>query len=116
MFEGGGGGTAQVQTDLLTQGANEAGTTADGLDMMLRNLMDNLSPLMTAWLGQGGTAFQTVRVQFEEEMRALNGALHSIGESMGLSSTNYVNADDEMAADLQAAGATSTQITRLLAE
>jgi hypothetical protein len=49
-------------------------------------------------------------------MRALNGALRSIGESMGISSTNYVNADDEMAADLQAAGATSTQITRLLAE
>jgi WXG100 family type VII secretion target len=114
MFEGGGGGTAQVDTALLTEAANEAGTTADGLDTMLRNLMTNLSPLIEAWKGQGGTAFQGVQEQFDEEMRALNSALRSVGDSMGVSSTNYVNADDEMVSDLRSVGATTSQITRLL--
>lgn len=115
MFEeGGGGGTAQVATDLLTSGANEAGTTADGLDTMLRNLVNNLLPLADAWQGRGGTSFQNVQLQLEEEMQTLNAALRSIAESMGIASTNYATADDEMEADLLAAGANAGQITRLM--
>lgn len=117
MFEGGGGGGGLMQSDteLLTSAAIEAGTTAEGLDTMLRNLMGRLEPLMTEWLGQGGTAFQNVRLEFENEMGKLNRALNSIGEDMGLSSADYVGADDQMAADLVAAGASSEQVATLLA-
>lgn len=109
------GSGVQTETGLLTAGAIEAGNTAEGLDTMLRNLMGRLEPLMEQWLGSGGTAFQNVRLEFENEMGKLHRALTSIGEDMGLSSTDYVNADEEMAADLVQAGATSEQVTTLLA-
>lgn len=47
-------------------------------------------------------------------MGKLHRALISIGEDMGLSSTDYANSDEEMAADLVQAGATSEQIETLL--
>jgi WXG100 family type VII secretion target len=117
MFDeaGGGGGLMQSDTELLTSGAIEAGTTAEGLDGLLRGLMERLSPLMTEWLGEGGGAFQRVREEFGIEMDKLNRALTSIGEDMGLSSTDYVNADDMMRSDLIAAGASSEQVSTLLA-
>lgn len=116
MFEeaGGGGGLMQADTAQMTSAAMEAGTTAEGLDLMLKNLMDNLSPLLVAWRGSGGTTFQNVRLAVEEEMKTLNRALHSIGEDMGLSSTDYLNADDEVAEAMAAAGGTDGSITRLL--
>lgn len=117
MLEDGAGGTSLMQgdTELIRSGAIEAGTTAEALDTMLRNLMGRLEPLMDRWLGAGGGAFQTVRIEFENEMGKLNRALTSIGEDIGLSSADYVTTDDEMAADLRAAGATQEQVDVLLA-
>lgn len=115
MFEeGGGGGTAQVITAELTSAANEAASTADNLDTMLSNLVSNLAPLESAWRGSGGMSYQSLQLLFEEEMKALDGALRSLGGSMGIASTNYDTTDEDMRADLEAVGATSGQITRLL--
>jgi ESAT-6 family protein len=119
MFDdsGGGGGPggnlAQVDPALLTAAAIDAGETAEGLDTLLRNLMDNLSPLLTEWQGVGGAAFQNVRDAFDVQMRDLNRALRSLGEDMGLSSRDYVNADEEMRDILIATGATDGQVGRL---
>jgi WXG100 family type VII secretion target len=117
MFEGGGGGGGLMQsdTDQLTSAAIEANNTAEALDTMLRNLMDRLSPLMTEWLGAGGSRFQVVRQEFEIEMGKLDSALRSVGEDMGVTSVDYSTADEDMAADLAQAGASTEQIDVLLA-
>jgi WXG100 family type VII secretion target len=117
MFEDGGGGSGLMQSDtaLLTSAAQEANNTAEAMDTMLRNLMDRLAPLMTEWLGQGGSRFQLVRQEFELEMGKLDSALRSIGEDMGVTSVDYATADDDMSADLTAAGASTEQVDRLLA-
>lgn len=116
MFdETGGGGLAQVETDLLTSGAIEAGETAEQLDLMLRNLMDNLTPLSVAWTGVAGTAFQNVKTAVEEQMRILYAALTSIADEMGISSTEYALTDEEIASDLAAVGDMDAgEVTRLL--
>lgn len=116
MFdEAGGGGLTQADTAQMTSAAIEAGNVAEGLDLMLKNLMDNLSPLLTAWQGMGGAKFQEVRAAVEEEMRTLNRALKSIGEDMGLSSADYAMTDEEIAEAMATAGQMDQgQITRLL--
>jgi WXG100 family type VII secretion target len=116
MFEeAGGGNLTQVETDLLTSGAIEAGETAEALDLMLKNLMDNLSPLAVAWTGTAGTAFQNVRTAVEEQMKILYAALTSIADDMGISSTQYAVTDEEIAGELAPLGnMDDSQITRLL--
>jgi WXG100 family type VII secretion target len=112
--EGGAGGGMQADTNDLISAANEANAVAEGLDTMLRNLMDRLEPLMTTWLGQAGLSFQTVKDEYNIEAGKLNSALRSIGEDVGVSSTNYTVADEEMATALTNAGAPSESITYLL--
>jgi WXG100 family type VII secretion target len=116
MFqEAGGGGLTQVETEQLTSAAIEAGQVAEELDLMLKNLMDNLSPLAMAWTGQAGGTFQTVKNAVEEQMRILYSALTSLADDMGVSSTQYALSDEEIAADLAAVGNMSDgEVTRLL--
>jgi WXG100 family type VII secretion target len=120
MFDGagGGGGTMQADTEQVRSAALECGMTADGLDTMLRNLMDNLSPLQTLWQGRAGTAFQDVREAFDAQMLALNSALHSIGDDVGLTSADYANTDDDiaqnMSSHLAGTDASQAEISRLL--
>jgi WXG100 family type VII secretion target len=119
MFdEVGGGGTMQADTEQVRSAALEVGMTADGLDLMLRNLMDNLSPLQTLWQGRAGTVFQEVRTAFDGQMLLLNGALRSIGEDVGLTSADYANADDDiaqnMSSHLAGTDASQAEISRLL--
>lgn len=116
MFdEAGGGGHTQAETEQMHSAATEAGGAAEELDLMLRNLIDNLSPLMVAWTGKAGTTFQNVQNSLEVNMRALYGALTSIAEDMGISSNEYALSDDEIAANLAAVGNMDEgEITRLL--
>lgn len=115
MFDEPSGGVTQAETGQMTSAAIEAGTVAEGLDLLLRNLMDNLEPLMAAWKGMGGTRFQEIKLAVQDEMQTLNRALKSIGEDMGLSSADYAAADEEIAETIAAAGAMDGgEITRLL--
>lgn len=116
MFEGGAGGNSLMNADpeLLKSAATEAGTTATSLDTTLTNLMSNLEPLMSAWQGDGGTAFQRVRDAVGVEIGNLNRALHFLSDEVDLSSSDYLVTDEEIATDLAAAGATDGEITRLL--
>ena len=104
----------QGDTELMTNAATEAGSTASTLDTLLTNLMDQLSPLLTAWRGDGGTAFQNVRLAVEEEMRNLNSALHFLSDEVAATSVDYTNTDAEMADDMVAAGASAGDIARSL--
>jgi uncharacterized protein YukE len=120
MFDEAGGGAAGMQGDttLIREAALDAALTADGLDLMLRNLMDNLEPVRTLWQGRGGTAFQDVRAAFEGQMKNLNGALYSIGDDIGLTSQDYEFSDEDVAQHMsQHLGPIDEQqglITRLL--
>lgn len=117
MFEdaSGGGGLTQVQTELLTSGAIEAGQCAEELNGMLSGLVEQLAPLAEAWTGQAGSTYQNIQNALAENMRALYGALTSIADDMGISSTEFQMSDEEIAADLAAAGHMDEgDLTRLL--
>lgn len=118
MLEGDAGGNSLMNADpeLLRSAATEAGGTAMSLDTTLTNLMNNLEPLLNAWQGDGGTAFQNVRTEVETQMGKLNNALTFLSDEVSLSSSDYVVADEDIAADLVAAGATDGTIGRLLME
>lgn len=116
MFdETGGGGLTQAETEQMTSAAIEAGETAESLNLMLSNLMDNLEPLSVAWTGVAGAAFQNVKTQVADNMSKLYAALTSIADSMNISSSEYAMTDDEIAADLAAVGNMDEgEVTRLL--
>jgi WXG100 family type VII secretion target len=120
MFDDAGSGAGastsgmQANPEDLASAANQANATADALDTMLRNLMQRIEPPMTRWLGAAGYSFRTVQDEFNIEMGKLNGALRSIGDDVGVSSSNYSVADDEMATALTNAGAEQGTITYLL--
>jgi WXG100 family type VII secretion target len=116
MFqEEGGGGLTQAETEQMTSAAIEAGETAESLNLMLSNLLDNLEPLSVAWTGVAGTAFQNVKTGVSDNMVKLYAALTSIADSMNISSTEYAMTDEEIAADLTAVGNLDEgEVTRLL--
>lgn len=116
--DGGGGGYGLMNADpaTLRSAATEAGTTATSLDTTLTNLMNNLAPLVSAWQGDGGAAFQNIQVAVNDEIANLNRALMFLSEQVDLSSSDYVVADEEIADDLITAGATDSSIGRLLTE
>jgi WXG100 family type VII secretion target len=116
MFQDeGGGGLTQVQTELLTSGAIEAGQCAEELNGMLSGLLEQLSPLASAWTGAAGTTYQNVQIALAENMKSLYGALTSIAEDMGISSTEFQVSDEEIASDLASVGFMEEgDLTRLL--
>jgi WXG100 family type VII secretion target len=117
MFqEEGGGGRTQVETDLLTSGAIEAGQTAEKLNGMLSGLVTQLEPL-AAWTGAAGATYQRVQTALAENMKELHDALTSIAERMGISSTEFQMSDEEIAQDLAATGFIEEgDLTRLLGQ
>lgn len=118
MFEGeGAGGLTQVDHGLLRSGAIEAGQCAEELNGMLSGLVEQLSPLATAWVGQAGATYQNVQNALAENMRTLYGALTSIADSMGISADEFELSDEEIAQDLAATGFMEEgDLTRLLGQ
>lgn len=118
MFdETGGGGLTQVETDLLTSGAIEAGQCAEELNAMLSGLVEQLSPLATAWTGAAGTTYQQVQEALAGNMKTLYDALTSIADRMGISSSEFQLSDEEIAQDLAATGFIEEgDLTRLLGQ
>jgi WXG100 family type VII secretion target len=105
MFqEAGGGGLTQVQTELLTSGAKEAGTCAEELNGLLSGTIEELSPLATAFVGMAGTQYQQIQEALATNMRTLYAALTSIAESMGISSQEFAVSDEDIAQSLASTG------------
>jgi WXG100 family type VII secretion target len=101
-------------SEIMAQAANDVDGVAARLDSMLRTLMNNLEPLMTAWVGQGGTAFQRVRMEYEADVQKLNNALHGLSAALGRANTGYVETDEQSRATVDRSGANVGTITASL--
>ena len=104
----------RTQTDVMAQTAQHVNDVADQLTTMLNTLMTNLDPLLTAWQGAGGSAFQGVRERFNTDMAHLNSALRTIAEAVGSSGTHYSAGDEETRAEVTQAGADAGGISQAL--
>ena len=101
---------------VMAQAANDVDGVAGRLDSMLRTLMNDLSPLLTAWVGQGGTAFQRVQMEYEADVTRLNNALHGLSAALGQANTGYVATDEQSAATVDKSGAEVGSITASLTQ
>lgn len=64
---------------------------------MLNTLIAELSTLQTAWVGRGGTAFETVKSQYQRDLTDLNNALADTAEAIRTSGRAYDASDDSAA-------------------
>jgi WXG100 family type VII secretion target len=105
-----------VTTDaaVMAKTAGEIDGAADRLTSMFNKLMNELTPLQTAWVGAGGSTFQTVRDRFDADVAKLNVALRSIASAVSTAGRDYTLSDDEMRQEMQQAGASAGEITRAL--
>ncbi len=105
-----------VTTDaaLMAKTSQEVDGAADRLTSMFNKLMDELTPLQSAWVGAGGSSFQQVRERFDGDVATLNVALRSIAEAVASSGRDYSVGDEEMKSEMQHAGANAGEITQAL--
>ncbi len=105
-----------VTTDaaVMARTAQEIDGAVDRLTSMFNKLMDELTPLQTAWVGAGGSSFQQVRERFDGDVAKLNVALRSIAEAVASSGSGYTVSDEEMKSEMQQAGASAGEITQAL--
>jgi WXG100 family type VII secretion target len=104
----------QTQTGLMIKTARDVNGVADSLTSMLNSLMNELAPLQSAWVGQGGLSFQGVKQRIDDDIARLNAALRSIAEAVATSGRDYAVSDEEMRSEMSHAGATAGQITSAL--
>ncbi|GIH14086.1 WXG100 family type VII secretion target [Rugosimonospora africana] len=105
-----------VTTDAATMAktAQEIDGAVDRLTSMFNKLMNELTPLQSAWVGSGGSSFQQVKDRFDGDVANLNVALRSIAEAVGSAGRDYTVSDDEMKSEMQRAGASAGEITQAL--
>ena len=107
-------GNMRANAATMVKSEKDVDDVADRLTFTLTTLMNELTPLQTAWLGQGGASFQQVRDRFDQDMGRLNQSLRSLAEAVGTSGRNYNVTDQEMKSEMEAAGATAGSITAAL--
>lgn len=107
---------AQMQTDiaLMQKASQDVEGVADQLTSQLTSLMGRLQPLESAWKGAGAESFTQVKKQFDEDMLKLNTALRQVAEAVGTAGKDYDVSDQEIQADIKAAGASAGSITSAL--
>ncbi|GAA3386883.1 WXG100 family type VII secretion target [Cryptosporangium minutisporangium] len=104
----------RANTATMIKTEKDVDGVADRLTATLTALMNELTPLQSAWLGRGGASFQQVRERFDQDMARLNQSLRSLAEAVGTSGRTYDVSDEEMKTEMQAAGATAGSITAAL--
>jgi WXG100 family type VII secretion target len=104
----------RTETAVMAQTAQHVNDVADQLTTMLSTLMTNLDPLLTAWQGAGGSAFQGVRERFNTDMARLNAALRTIAGAVGSSGTHYGASDEQTQAEVTRSGAGAGGISQAL--
>jgi WXG100 family type VII secretion target len=104
----------RANTATMVKTEKDVDGVADRLTATLTTLMNELTPLQSAWLGQGGASFQQVRERFDQDMAKLNHSLRSLAEAVGTSGRTYEVSDEEMRSEMQNAGATAGSITAAL--
>jgi WXG100 family type VII secretion target len=78
-------------------------TNAD-LTQMLNKLMGRLSGLQTAWVGGGGRAFDSVKIQYQQDLAQLNKALADTAEAIRTSGASYDTTDSTAASMVKKSG------------
>jgi WXG100 family type VII secretion target len=104
----------RTDTALMVKTEKDVDGVADRLTSLLTGLMNELTPLQSAWVGSGGSSFQAVRDRFDGDMGRLNAALRSIAEAVGSSGRDYSVSDEEMQSEMDRAGASAGSITQAL--
>jgi len=94
----------QTSADLMAQTAQDFESGADQLDSTLRRLMNEVSILDGSWKGQGGSAFATVKAQYEMDLSKLNGALRKVAEAIRASGAQYSSTDSDAASRVNSSG------------
>jgi WXG100 family type VII secretion target len=87
----------RVQADAMAQAAARFEEANTLLTETLTRLMTRLSGLQTAWVGSGGKAFETVKIQYESDLKKLNQALAETAEAIRTSGVSYAQTDDSAA-------------------
>ncbi|WP_238547222.1 WXG100 family type VII secretion target [Actinoplanes friuliensis] len=94
----------QAEAAVMAKTATQFEGVNNSLTSMLNKLMNELSVLQTAWVGSGGKAFETVKVQYQNDLSKLNKALADTAEAIKTSGISYTNTDDSAASMVTKSG------------
>jgi len=70
----------------------------------LNKLIGKLARLQTAWVGSGGRAFESVKNQYEQDLKQLNKALADTAEAIRTSGVSYDTTDSTAASQVAKSG------------
>jgi WXG100 family type VII secretion target len=96
--------TTQANSGDMAKVAGEFEQVNSDLTRMLNKLMNELSVLQTAWVGSGGRAFESVKIQYQQDLAQLNKALADTAESIKTSGTGYDTSDSSAASMVTKSG------------
>ena len=96
--------TTQANSGEMAKVAGEFEQVNNDLTRMLNRLMQELSGLQTAWVGSGGRAFESVKIQYQQDLAQLNKALADTAESIKASGVGYDTSDTEAASMVAKSG------------
>lgn len=83
-----------AQFEQMQAAANHVADVNHNVQAQLMSLRNQLAPLAGAWKGQAATAFQLLMQRWDNDARALNEALDSIGEQIRASGVTYAQTDE----------------------
>jgi WXG100 family type VII secretion target len=86
----------------MAQTAAKFDGVSQSLDSMLTRLMGELEVLQTAWVGEGGKAFTTVKLQWQKDQTAIQQALTQTAEAIRTSGQQYTASDTDAAGRVNA--------------
>jgi WXG100 family type VII secretion target len=87
----------QAQSAVMADTAKKFDHVNESLQTMLSRLMSELSTLSGSWKGLGATAFEQVKLQYAEDLKALNQALSETSQSIRQSAVGYDTTDTDAA-------------------
>ena len=94
----------QAESQVMATTATKFNNVNDGLQTMLSQLMNELSALQSAWKGLGAQAFEQVKLQYANDLKALNQALSETAESIRQSGAGYDSTDTTAASKVANSG------------
>jgi WXG100 family type VII secretion target len=94
----------QAESAVMASTATKFDHVNHGLHQMLTQLMNELSTLQSAWKGLGAQAFEQVKQQYANDLKALNQALSETAESIRQSATGYDSTDTSAASKVANSG------------
>ena len=86
--------TTEAQAAVMEQVAGKFESTNNALQSMLSQLMNQLEPLQSKFVGAGGTSFTQVKLAWNEDMQKINRALSETASAIRTSGRNYTSSDE----------------------